>query len=183
MLRKIYVWVLTLAARPRAEMWLAFIAFIESSFFWIPADLIFLPMCLAKPAKAYRYAAVATFASTLVLIFYGKLDAFEALKTCATDQTLLVLLTTSGLAHLPPIKLVTILAGVAHINFLFFVLSCIIFRGARFFALAFALKRYGESIRSFIERRLALIAGVIAAVLVGLYVVVKFLGSSGHMSC
>lgn len=202
MLRKLYDWVLSLAARPRAEMWLAFIAFIESSFFWIPADLIFLPMCLAKPAKAYRYALVATIASTLggiagyylgyyayetiakpVLTFYGKLEAFEALKSCATDQTLLILLTTSGLAHLPPIKLVTILAGVAHISFLFFVLSCIVFRGARFFALAFALKRYGESIRSFIERRLALIAGVIAAVLIGLYVVVKLLGSAGHMSC
>jgi membrane protein YqaA with SNARE-associated domain len=193
---------LSLAARPRAELWLAFIAFIESSFFWIPADILFVPMSLAKPAKAYRYALVATVASTLggiagyllgyyayetiakpVLAFYGKLEAFEALKACATEQTLLVLLTTSGLAHLPPIKVVTILAGVVHISFTFFVLSCILARGARFFALAFALNRYGESIRSFIERRLGLITGVVAAVLIGLYLILKYVGSSGHMLC
>jgi hypothetical protein len=62
-------------------------------------------------------------------------------------------------------------------------LSCILARGARFFALAFALQRYGESIRDFIERRLGLIAGVVVVVLIGLYLTVKFLGSSGHTLC
>ena len=202
MFRKIYDWVLSLAAKPTAEIWLAVIAFVESSFFWIPADLLFLPMSLAKPSRAYRYAAVATIASTLggiagyylgyyayeaiakpVLAFYGKLEAFEALKACANDKTLLVLLTTSGLAHLPPIKLVTILAGVVHINFMFFLVSCVLARGARFFLLAALLQRYGESIRSFIERKLGLIVGAVAAILIALYFIAKFLGTSGHMSC
>jgi uncharacterized membrane protein (Fun14 family) len=95
----------------------------------------------------------------------------------------LVLLTTSGLAHLPPIKIVTILAGVAQISFVFFVLSCVIARGARFFALAWALKRWGEPIKGFIENRLGLIAGLAAALLIGLYLVFKFLGSSGSFTC
>ena len=118
-----------------------------------------------------------------VLQFYGKLAEFEHLKTCTSDQTLLVLLTTSGLTHLPPIKIVTILAGVAHISFVFFVLSCIFARGARFFALAWALRRYGEPIKSFIEKRLGLIAGLAAAILIGLYFAVKFLGQSGAFAC
>jgi membrane protein YqaA with SNARE-associated domain len=202
MLHKLYNWTLSLAARKTAEMWLAVIAFIESSVFLVPADVLFLPMALARPARAYRYALVATIASTLggiagyflgyfayetvakpILEFYGKLAEFEHLKSCTSDQTLIVLLTTSGLAHLPPIKIVTILAGVAQINFAFFVLSCIIARGARFFALAWALNRYGDSIKDFIERRLGFLAGLVAAILIALYLAVKFLGSSGALSC
>ncbi len=202
MLRSLYDWTLSLAARKSAEVWLAVIAFIESSVFLVPADVLFLPMALARPTRAYRYAAVATIASTLggiagyflgyfayealakpVLAFYGKLESFEALKACASEDTLVLLLVTSGLSHLPPIKVVTILAGVAQVSFLFFVLSCIIARGARFFALAWALQRYGEPIRGFIEKRLGLLAGLAAAVLIGLYLVVKYLAPAGAATC
>ncbi len=201
MLRKLYDWTLSLAARRSAEVWLAVIAFIESSVFLVPADVLFLPMALARPAYAYRYALVATVASTLggiagyflgylaydavarpILDFYGKLEAFERLRACAGEDTLLLLLVTSGLAHLPPIKVVTILAGVAQVSFVFFVISCIVARGARFFALAWALKRFGEPIKDFIERRLGLIAAAAAAILVALYFAAKYLGSSGALN-
>lgn len=202
MLRALYDWTLSLAARKSAEVWLAVIAFIESSVFLVPADVLFLPMALARPSRAYRYAAVATIASTLggiagyflgyfayeafakpVLAFYGKLESFETLKACTSEDTLIVLLVTSGLAHLPPIKVVTILAGVARVSFVFFVLSCIIARGARFFALAWMLRRYGEPIKAFIERRLGLIAGLAAAILIALYLAIKYLGTSGAATC
>ena len=91
----------------------------------------------------------------------------------------MLLLVTSGLAHLPPIKIVTILAGVVQVSFVFFVVSCIIARGARFFALAWVLRRWGEPIRIFIEKRLGLLAGVAAAILIALYLAVKYLGGSG----
>ncbi len=202
MLQKLYDWTLSLAARKSAEVWLAVIAFVESSVFLVPADVLFIPMALAQPTRAYRYALIATVASTLggvagyflgyfayetvakpILVFYGKLAEFEHLKTCTSNETLLVLLTTSGLAHLPPIKIVTILAGVAQISFVFFVLSCVIARGIRFLALAWALKTYGEAIKHFIEKRLGLLAGLVAAALIGLYLAIKFLGSSGALPC
>ena len=202
MLRALYDWTLSLAARKSAERWLAVIAFVESSIFLVPADVLFLPMSLAKPARAYRYALVATLASTLggiagyalgyfayeaiakpILLFYGKLESFESLKACASEDTLVLLLVTSGLAHLPPIKVVTILAGVAQVSFVFFLLSCIIARGARFFALAWALQRYGETIKTFIEKRLGLLAGIAAALLIGLYLAVKYLAASGTPAC
>jgi membrane protein YqaA with SNARE-associated domain len=53
-----------LGSSPAAEAWLATIAFIESSVFLIPADVLFVPMALAEPARAYRYALTATLAST-----------------------------------------------------------------------------------------------------------------------
>jgi membrane protein YqaA with SNARE-associated domain len=201
MLRRLFDWTLSLAARKSAEAWLAGIAFVESSVFLIPADVLFLPMALSRPERSYRYAAVATIASTLggiagyslgyfayeaaakpILSFYGKLDTFERLRACAGEDTLMLLLATSGLAHLPPIKVVTILAGVAQISFSFFVISCVLARGARFMALAWALRRYGDPIRHFIENRLGTIAAVAAAVIIALYVAVKYLGSSGALT-
>ncbi|MCE1235645.1 MAG: DedA family protein [Hyphomicrobiales bacterium] len=194
MLRRLYDWTLSLAARKTAEIWLAVIAFIESSVFLVPADVLFLPMGLARPERAYRFALIATAASVAggvagwylgwyafdavarpILEFYHKLDAFERLRAEWGDSVLLLLI-TSGLAHLPPIKVVTILSGAVHVNLWLFVVSAIVARGARFYALAWALRRWGEPIRHFIENRLGLIAGVVAGVIIALYVAVKLLG-------
>ena len=201
MLKRLYDWTLRLAGRKTAEAWLALIAFIESSVFLVPADVLFLPMALARPARAYRFAMIATIASTLggiagyalgllafealaepVLAFYGKLDDFEHLRQCTGEDTLMLLLVTSGLSHLPPIKVVTILAGVAQVSLGFFVLSCIIARGARFFALAWALRRYGEPIRHFIEKRLGLLAALAAVLLIALYIIIKYTGIAGSIT-
>ncbi len=203
MIRRLYQWTMSLAARPRAPLWLAIVAFVESSFFLIPADVLFVPMALARPARAYRLALIAILFSTLggiagyalgyyafetlarpVLAFYGKLGAFEALRACAGPDTTLILLATSGLAHLPPIKVVTILAGAVHIGLAFFILSCVVARGARFLALAWLLRRHGDAIRHFIERRLKVIAIIAAAVLIALYFGLKLVAGSGQLlSC
>ena len=194
MLRRLYDWTMGLAARPTAEIWLAVIAFIESSVFLVPADVLFVPMALARPGRAYRYALVATVASVLggiagwllgyyayetiakpILEFYGKLDAFEALRTSSDHNAVLLLLITSGLAHLPPIKVVTILSGAAAVNIWLFIVSAIAARGARFFFLAWLLKTYGEPIRAFIEKRLSLIAGGVALAIILLYGAVRML--------
>jgi len=193
MLRRLYDWTLSLAARKSAEWWLAFIAFVESSVFLIPADVLYLPMALSRPNPAYRYALVATVASVLggiagwyigyhayesiakpVLEFYGKLDQFEALKASSGAGFILLLLLTSGATHLPPIKVVTILAGVIHVDLGLFVASAIVARGGRFFFLAWLLRSYGEPIRNFVEERLGLLAGAGAGALIVLYVAARY---------
>lgn len=194
MLRRLYDWTISLAARKSAEYWLAFIAFVESSVFLVPADVLFLPMALARPERAYRYALVATIFSVLggiagwflgyhayeqvakpVLEMYGKLDTFEQMRGTTSADMILLMLITSGLAHLPPIKVVTILSGAAGINIWLFIASAIIARGARFFFLAWLLKRYGEPIRHFIEKRLGMLAGLVAVALIALFFAVKYL--------
>ena len=201
MLRRLYDKTLLLASRETAEIWLAVIAFVESSVFLVPADVLFVPMALARPKRAYRFALIATIASTLggiagyflgywafealaepVLSFYGKLDEFQHLRSCTGEDTLMLLLVTSGLTHLPPIKVVTILAGVAQISFSFFVVSCIVARGFRFFALGWALRRFGEPVRNFIERRLGLVAAGIAAAIILLYIILKYSGLAGSLA-
>jgi membrane protein YqaA with SNARE-associated domain len=194
MLKRLYDWTLSLAARPSAEWWLAFIAFVESSIFVIPAEVLFVPMGIAKPQRVWRYAVIATVASVLggvfgwwlghyayeyiarpMLEFYGSLAQFEKLRSSDSRDAVLLMLITSGLAHLPPMKVVSIVSGALSVNLWLFVVSSIAARGLRFAVRAWLLRRYGEPIREFIEKRLGLLAGIAAAVLILLFVAVKFL--------
>lgn len=197
MLRRLYDWTLSLAARKSAEWWLFIIAFVESSVFLVPAEVLLVPMGLARPERAYRYAVIATTGSVLggiagwfigyyayelvarpVLEFYGSLNTFEALRSSSSRDAILLMLITSGLAHLPPMKVVTILSGAAAVNIWLFIASAIVARGVRFAVLAWLLRRYGEPIREFIEKRLGLIAIGAAAIIVLLYVAFKLLSRS-----
>ena len=193
MLRKLYDWTLEKAARPAAEAWLAVVAFIESSVFLIPADVLFLPMALAKPARAYRYALIATLASTLggiagyylgyyayealakpILESYGRLEMAEQLRASADLHFMFLVNIGSGLAHLPPIKVASILSGVVHLNLLLFTIPCFLSRALRFFLMAWGLARYGASIREFMERRLPLVAGGILGFIGIVYLTVRY---------
>ena len=183
MFRKLYNWTLHWAGSRYAEPAMGVVSFVESSFFPIPADVLFIPMCLARPARVWRYALIATITSVLggvfgwlighyafdllarpALEFYGKLGAFEALKAQTGDAAILVMLVTSGLSHLPPMKVVTILSGVVSFDLKWFILSAIVARGGRFYLLAYLLQRYGAAMTGFIERRLALIVGGLVVV-------------------
>lgn len=171
------------ASSPRAEGVLAVVAFVESSVFPLPAEVIFLPMCLARPERALRYAAIAAVASVLggifgwmighflfdliaapILNFWHSMPAFEALKAKTGSGTILILLITSGVAHLPPMKVVTILAGAIGFNLPLFILSAIVARGVKFFLLGWALAHYGAAIADVIHRRLAQTALIVIVV-------------------
>lgn len=179
---------LTESRSPRAERVLAVVAFVESSFFPVPAEVIFLPMCLTRPEKALRYAAIASLASVLggvfgwmighflfdmvaapVLNFWHSMPAFEALKAQTGTGTILLLLITSGAAHLPPMKVVTILAGAIGFNLWLFILAAIAARGVKFFLLGWALAKYGAVIADVIQRRLASVALIVIVLVSALW--------------
>ncbi|NBZ89752.1 YqaA family protein [Stagnihabitans tardus] len=173
----------TAARSPRAEPILGLIAFAESSFFPVPAEIMFLPMCLARPERAMRYAVIAGAASVLggifgwvighylfelvalpLLDFWGKAAAFEALKDQTGVGMLLLLLVTSGVAHLPPMKVVTILAGVVGFNLWLFIAAAMVARFGKYLLLGWALARYGAAVADVIKKRLALVAGLVIVV-------------------
>ncbi len=194
MLRALYVWTLRWAGSRHAPTALGAVSFVESSVFPIPADVLFIPMCLAHPERSMRYAAIATVTSVLggiagwllgyyafdllarpALEFYGKLEAFNSLKGTTGDSAILFMLVTSGLSHIPPMKVVTILSGVIAFDLKLFILSAIMARGARFYGLAWLLRRYGVAITVFIERRLVWVAAGLTLLLVLAYVALKML--------
>lgn len=194
MLKRLYDWTLSLAARESAEWWLFAIAFVESSVFVIPAEVLFVPMGLARPERVWRYALIATVGSVLggifgwflghyayeyiarpMLEFYGNLETFERLRNSDSRDAVLLMLITSGLAHLPPMKVVSIVSGAVGVNVWLFIASAIVARGVRFAVFAWLLQRYGEPIREFIEKRLGLLAGIAAAIVIVLFFAVKYL--------
>jgi membrane protein YqaA with SNARE-associated domain len=194
MFRRLYDWTLRWAGSRHAEVAMGTVSFVESSVFPIPADVLFIPMCLSRPERVWRYALIATVTSVLggvfgwmigqyafeavakpLLDFYGKTAAFESLKSQTGDTAILVMLITSGLSHLPPMKVVTILSGVVSFDLKWFILSAIFARGGRFYLLAFLLQKYGQQMASFIERRLAMIVGGLAVVAGLVWLAVKMI--------
>jgi membrane protein YqaA with SNARE-associated domain len=196
LLRRFYHRVMALSRTPAAAKWLGVIAFTESSVFPLPADLLFLPMALSNPQKAYRYAWIATIASCLgsVLGYFigmygyelialpmleamGKADSLDHYRELIQSDIVILwgLLLSSGLTHVPPIKVVTIVSGFSGVHFGIFMASAFISRGARFFLFAWLLKKYGVSIRHFIEKRFALVSGLSLAALVGIYMLIKYI--------
>ena len=194
MFRKLYDWTLRWAASRHADTALGVVSFVESSVFPVPAEVLFVPMVLSRPDRAIRYALIASVTSVLggiagwmigfygfdlvakpILEFYGKLDAFESLKAQTGETAILTMLVTSGVAHLPPMKVVTILSGVIAFDLKLFILSAIVARGGKFFLLAWAVRKYGEAVVKVIERRFAYIAIGAVAVLGLAWIGLKYL--------
>ncbi len=63
LLRRLYDWCVAAAGKPHAVAILIAVAFAESSFFPIPPDVMLVPMSLARPDRAFRFAAWCTLAS------------------------------------------------------------------------------------------------------------------------
>jgi membrane protein YqaA with SNARE-associated domain len=187
MFDSLYRRLIALADSPRAPYVLAVIAFAESSVFPIPPDVLLAPMALARPSRAWTYAAICTVASVLggilgyaigALLFdtvgqwlihaYGYGDKMGALKEAYQKWGALVIL-LKGLTPIP-FKLVTIVSGLLGYNFPMFVLLSAITRGARFFIVAGALTLFGESLRGALERHFAaFILGSVLIVVAGFF--------------
>lgn len=192
MLRRLYDWTMDLATRPYALWALALIAFAESSFFPIPPDILLAPMVLAAPHKAWKYALVCTVASVLggvagygigyflfdsygqpILDFYGMMDKFDTFKGSYNEWGAWIV---AGAGMTPfPYKVITITSGVTQLNFAVFMIASVLARGARFFLVAGLLWKFGPPIRDFVEKYLGWVTAAAFSLLVGGFVVAKYL--------
>ena len=191
MLRRLYDWCIDTAGKPHAAWVLGAVSFAESSFFPVPPDIMLIPMSLARPDRAYFFATVSTLTSVAggllgyfigavlydtvglwLIHLYGYGDKVETFRAGYAQYGALIIL-LKGLTPIP-YKLVTITSGFAGFNLPLFVILSLITRGARFFAEAFLLNRYGAGARNIIEKRLGLWTGLAAVgVVIGFIVVVR----------
>jgi membrane protein YqaA with SNARE-associated domain len=183
---------MALAASPYAAWWLAAIAFAEASFFPIPPDALLIPMALAKPPAAWRFAAICTLGSVAggalgyliglavfdqiarpILNLYGYGAAYAAFQAKFQEYGVWIIL-VKGLTPIP-YKIVTIAAGAARFDFATFMAASVLTRGARFFLVATLLHFFGDSVRDFIERRLTLVTSALAVGVIGGFLALKLL--------
>jgi membrane protein YqaA with SNARE-associated domain len=191
-MRKIYDWMMGMASDRRAPYALILVSFAESSFFPIPPDVMLVPMILAQRSKAWAYALLATVSSVLggiagyaigyffmdavgqpILEFYGKAEGFAKFKEMFNEWGVWILI-IKGMTPIP-YKVLTITAGVTHMQFVPFILASIVARSMRFFMVAALLYWFGPPIKDFIERRLMLVTTVGVVLLVGGFAAVKYL--------
>jgi membrane protein YqaA with SNARE-associated domain len=199
MLRRLYDWVMSLAASRHASLSLFAISFSESSFFPVPPDIMLAPMVLAKPEKAWRYAALCTVASVLggmlgygigfffhdgaqrLLALLGKPHALADAECWFRHYGSWVII-AKGFTPIP-FKLVTITSGLLKFSFPIFVGAATLTRAARFFLVAGVVKKFGPAMLPVIEKRLALFAGIVIALLVIGLAASHFLGGSSRGAC
>jgi membrane protein YqaA with SNARE-associated domain len=192
MLKRLYDWIIRLSGSPRAMPALAAVSFAESSFFPIPPDAMIIPMVLAQPQKAWRIATVALVSSVIgglfgyaigyylyetvgqwLIDFYGLQQGVDTFREQFNEYGFWIIL-VKGATPIP-YKIVTIACGIANYSIPMFLLASVITRGARFFVVAALLRRYGEPIREFIERRLTLVTTVFVLLIVAGFVALRYL--------
>jgi membrane protein YqaA with SNARE-associated domain len=157
---RLYDWVIALSAHRRAPAFLSVLSFAESSVFPIPPDVMLIPMCLARPAKGWQYAAVCTLFSILGgmagyligRLAFGWIEPWlmESIYAGAFTSAVAAFDTWGFwyilLAGFTPIpyKVFTISAGVVGMPFVAFIGGSFMGRGGRFFLVAALIRRGGE---------------------------------------
>jgi len=193
MIKKLYDKCVTWAGYKYAKQILAIEAFIESSFFPIPPDVMIVPMVVSKRNEFIQVALIATIFSVLgalfgyyigyslyeiaiqILEFYGyeySVTFKEKFSAGGGFKAWLGILFTAGFTPLP-FKLLTISSGIIHFNLASFFFICVITRGLRFFLVAYLTYKFGSRFGPFLEKKggqwATIITVIIIVIAAGIY--------------
>ena len=173
MLQKLYDRCLNLARHKFSKPFLAFISFIESSFFPIPPDVMIVPMVLAKKEDYLKIFFIATLFSVLggvfgyflgstfldfsmsIIEFYNYEDKVFSLQDKLSNKAGLFLwIGTLFLAGFTPLpyKVFTITSGFISFNLYIFILISLISRGLRFFIVSYLSMKFGDKFEILLKK-------------------------------
>lgn len=192
MLRRLYDWVLHWAETPYGSWALFFLALAESSFFPIPPDVLLIALAISIPTKSFRYALICSLGSLLggvigygigyqfmdlvgfrIVNFYGFAEQYYTVGDLYNKYNAWAV----GIAGFTPIpyKVFTISAGAFKINFIIFFIASAVSRAARFFLVGWLIYKFGPTIKLFIDRYFNALAFVFVALLIGGFILIKYL--------
>ena len=195
MIKKLFDKCVAWAGHKYAKPILAFEAFIESSFFPIPPDVMIVPMVISKKKEFIRIALIATAFSVLGALFgyyigfslneiaikifelygYEYSDSFaEKFTTGEGFIAWLGILVTAGFTPLP-FKLLTISSGIIHFNLFSFVFICLATRGLRFFLVAYLSYKFGHKIGPFLDKQGTKWSIIITGIIILTAIIIYFL--------
>ena len=195
MIKKLYDKCVAWAGYKYAKPILAIEAFIESSFFPIPPDVMIIPMVISKRKEFIRIALIATIFSVLGALFgyyngyslydvavqifelygYEYSDTFkEKFTTGGGFNAWLGILFTAGFTPLP-FKLLTISSGIIHFSLIPFIFICIVTRGLRFFLIAYLTYKFGHKIGPFLDKQGTKWSIIITGIIILTAIIIYFL--------
>ena len=182
---------IALARHPRAPAYLVFLSFVEAIIFPIMPEVMLVPMCVAKPRRAFWFAALSLAGSmvgAVVGYFLGHY-AFEALKPMFAAIGMLhgiesgIAIVQAKMAESPwavftflvlggfmpiPMKVFTWASGIVGVPMLPYLASMAIGRAKRVFLLALVIRLGGERAEATLRRYIEPVGWVATVLVVGL---------------
>ena len=188
--RRLYDWAMTISLKPNAVWGLVVVSFVESSFFPIPPDVVLIPLVLAQRQKAFKLALYCTIASVLggflgyfigwvldesvlnpLLTQWGMMDSFNTFKEWYHAFGAWIVF-MAGLTPFP-YKVITIASGALGLNLFVFTVASVLSRGGRFFLVAWLLYKWGDPMKTFIEKNLGWLSVLFFVLLVGFVFLIR----------
>jgi membrane protein YqaA with SNARE-associated domain len=185
-----------------AEGWLLFYAIIESFFFPVPPDVLLVVLALSRPMRAQRFAFITAVGSVLggvigyVIGRYGFSLIAEPVLTwaCTHDAQMcpatflpwlqdlfarhgVWVIAVSALSPIIPYKLSILVAGLAHMAIVPFIVISFIVHWLRYAMVCFLMVRYGRKAADFTQERLQLILTAAGAAVLVIYIVLNYFRS------
>lgn len=178
-------WIEHWADTPHAMFALFILAFVESSFFPIPPDVLLIAILIANNnhSKWWQYALICTVGSVLGGLFgyligyaffasvgqqivdFYKLNDLVAIVGEKYEANAFLAVFIAGFTPIP-YKVFTIAAGFFQISIVPFIAASILGRGGRFFLVAFLLKLFGPRVKKFIYEYLNILSLIFVALIV-----------------
>ena len=185
MWNSIYIYIEKKSTNRYSQIFLSFVAFIESIFFPIPPDVILIPLIHFNKNKFLTSVINCTLFSILggALGYFLGLFLFDLIKEIFDlskqslflnfyDQYGLLAIFLGGFTPIP-YKIIAITSGYAKFNFFSFILLSALSRGMRFFLIGFIIKRYGDLGLIYLEKNKYMIFLIIPIIIIGfIYLVI-----------
>ena len=196
MIKKLFNKCIEWARHKYANPLLAFVSFIESSFFPIPPDVMIVPMVIAKKEAYVKIFLIATIFSVLggilgyfigsffldlsmiVIEIYGYEEkVFELQNKLSTSGGIYLWLGTLFLAGFTPLpfKVFTITSGLINFNLIIFILICLVSRGLRFFIVSYFSMKFGEKFVNYLQNDGAKLFTIIGIAIVIIFAIIYFI--------
>jgi membrane protein YqaA with SNARE-associated domain len=191
-IRKMYQWVEGFSTKPGALWALFIIAFMESSFFPVPPDVLLIALAVAMPKRSMKFALICTVGSVLgglfgyfigyelmdmvgrpIIDFYNAQEYWLKVEEAYRGPVGVWFLVAAAFTPIP-YKVATIAAGATLMPLLPFFIASALGRAARFFLVAGLIWRFGPSIKTFIDKYFDKLSIAFVVLLVLGFVAVKW---------
>ncbi|MDP6570088.1 MAG: DedA family protein [Candidatus Marinimicrobia bacterium] len=199
MLKRMYNWVLSWGSSQHAGSMLFFLALAEATFFPIPPDVLLIALAVGNQKKALHFASICTIGSIIggfigycighylwwngssfseiAIFFYQHIPGFteEVFLNIKNKYDLygFAIVFTAGFTPIP-YKVFTISAGAFSISLPMFIGASIVSRGARFFIVAILINKFGEKVKSVIDKYFNILSIVFVVLLFGSFFLVTY---------
>lgn len=190
--KRLYEWTMSWARTKKAAYALFITAFVESSVFPIPPDVLLIPMVVSERKKWVKYTVVCVAGSVLgallgyligwgfyesvgrrVVEFYSLQHSMDVMAARYSENAVLTVFTA---AFTPiPFKVITIAAGLFGVPIPALVIGSLIGRSGRYFLIAGLVSIFGEKVSKFIEKNFDLFTLIFAACVIGGFIALRYL--------